>query len=288
MKLLHQLKQMNDFTVNEQSIASYILRHQESCLSLSVQELAQATFTSHSTVVRLTQKLGLTGFKEFKIKLARELQDNLHQINSIDANMPFQLYESPIQISKDIAELMKETIDRTFAMLDGELLNRSALLLHKAKRILIFALGDSLIRAKSFQNRMYKINQYVVIATEVSDWAYHMVNMTSEDCAIFLTYHNKSPIFLKAARHFRHIRMPTVTITASIQSELARLSTICIQVPNDEVHHAKIGTFSSQIALEYALNALYSCIYQINYANHKQAMLDSVAIFRSFDMMNDV
>ena len=36
-------------------------------------ELARAAFTSKATVVRLSQKLGLTGYQEFRLKLVEEM-----------------------------------------------------------------------------------------------------------------------------------------------------------------------------------------------------------------------
>ncbi|MFE6074025.1 MurR/RpiR family transcriptional regulator [Paenibacillus sp. NPDC057886] len=279
MKILTQLADMNNFTPNEKSIASYILTHKELMLQFNIQELAKATYTSHSAINRLTHKLGLSGFKEFSIKLAREFQQNAQNISNIDPNYPFALGESSLQVAKDIAELMKETIEKNFAFMDEASLTEAAHLLDQAKRIFIYALGDSQIRAKSFQNKLIKINKYVVITTELSEWAYHTINLTDQDCAIFLTYHEKSPIFLKAAQHFSREKIPFITITANHQSELAKMSTICIQVPNDETKHAKIGTFSSQIAFDYVLNVIYSCIFQIDYAKNMQMTTYSLKNF---------
>ncbi|MGV2882215.1 MurR/RpiR family transcriptional regulator [Paenibacillus taichungensis] len=279
MKILTQLADMNHFTPNEKSIASYILTHKELMLHLNIQELAKATYTSHSAINRLTHKLGLSGFKEFSIKLAREFQQDAQNISNIDPNYPFALGESSLQVAKDIAELMKETIEKNFAFMDEASLTEAAHLLDQAKRIFIYALGDSQIRAKSFQNKLIKINKYVVITTELSEWAYHTINLTPQDCAIFLTYHEKSPIFLKAAQHFSREKIPFITITANHQSELAKMSTICIQVPNDETKHAKIGTFSSQIAFDYVLNVIYSCIFQIDYAKNMQMTTYSLKNF---------
>ncbi|WP_064638315.1 MurR/RpiR family transcriptional regulator [Paenibacillus sp. AD87] len=280
MKILTQLTDMNNFTPNEKSIASYILTHKELMLHLNIQELAKATYTSHSAINRLTHKLGLSGFKEFSIKLAREFQQDAQNISNIDPNYPFALGESSLQVAKDIAELMKETIEKNFAFMDEASLTEAADLLDQAKRIFIYALGDSQIRAKSFQNKLIKINKYVVITTELSEWAYHTINLTPKDCAIFLTYHEKSPIFLKAAQHFSREKIPFITITANHQSELAKMSTICIQVPNDETKHAKIGTFSSQIAFDYVLNVIYSCIFQIDYGKNMQMTTDSLKNFQ--------
>lgn len=279
LKILTQLTDMTNFTPNEKSIASYILTHKELMLQFNIQELAKATYTSHSAINRLTHKLGLTGFKEFSIKLAREFQQDAQNISNIDPNYPFALGESSLQVAKDIAELMKETIEKNFAFMDETSLSEAAHLLDQAKRIFIYALGDSQIRAKSFQNKLIKINKYVVITTELFEWAYHTINLTTQDCAIFLTYHEKSPIFLKAAQHFSREKIPFITITANHQSELAKMSTICIQVPNDETKHAKIGTFSSQIAFDYVLNVIYSCIFQIDYTKNMQMTTYSLKNF---------
>ncbi|MBW4080632.1 MurR/RpiR family transcriptional regulator [Paenibacillus sp. S150] len=288
MKLLLQLEEMQSFTPNEKSIAAYILLHKESMLNLNIQELAKATYTSHSAINRLTHKLGLSGFKEFSIKLAREFQQTTQIIPSVDPNYPFGHEESPLQVAQEIAALLKETIDKNFAFMDADLLSQAAHMLDKAKRIFIYALGDSQIRAKSFQNKLIKINKYAVIATELYEWAYHAVNLTGEDCALFLTYHGRSPIYLKAAGHFTREKVPFITITANHQSELAKLSTLCIQVPNDEVKFAKIGTFSSQIAFEYVLNVIYSCIYNISYAKNRDSAAQSLKRIYIDDMMKDV
>lgn len=289
LKLLMQLSEMQHFTPNEQSIASYILRQRERMLHCNIQELAQVTYTSHSAINRLTRKLGMTGYKEFIITLAREFQQSTQNgSNPVDANYPFGVGESTLQVAAEIAVLMKETISKNAAILDEGLLTQTALLLNQADRVFIYALGDSQIRAKSFQNKLFKLNKYAIIATELSEWAHHTINVTSKDCALFLTYHGKSLSYIKAARHFKREGIPFVTITATPQSELAKWSTLCLQVANDEEKFAKIGTFSSQIALEYVLNVLFSCIYNMDYAKNKQTAKESLQKFAIGDMMNDI
>ena len=288
MKLLLQLTEMNNFTANETSIATYILTHKDNILPMSIQELAKATYTSHSAINRLTRKLGLPGYKAFILKLAREFQQDAHIISKVDPNYPFERGESTIQVAKEIAELMKATIEKNFAFLDEALLSRAAEVLDRADKIFIYALGDSEIRAKSFQNKLIKINKYAVIATELYEWEYHTVNLTAQDCAIFLTYHGMSANDLKAAQYFARNNIPFITITAAHQSDLAKLSTFCIQVPEDEVKHAKIGTFSSQIAFEYVLNVIYSCIYQMNYSTNKQAAEQVPKDFYLKDLSKDL
>lgn len=288
MRLLSQLAEMKQFTPNEQSIAAYILTHQEQMLYLNIQQLAKATYTSHSSIHRLTQKLGLSGFKEFTICLAREFQQQQGQESEVNVNYPFNLGESSLQIAKEIADLMKNTIDKNLALIEDESLSQTAQLLDQAERIFIYALGDSQIRAKSFQNKLFKINKYVVIATELSEWAHHTLNVTPRDCALFLTYHGNSPSYIKVSRYLKQEQIPRVTITANHQGELARTSTLCIELPDDEVKLAKIGTFSSQIALEYVLNVIYGCMYKIDYKHHMKNTEESLHKFNRSHMIDDI
>ena len=275
MRILDQLLETERFTPNEKSIANFILTQKESMLYMTIQELAKHTYTSHSAIIRMTQKLGLSGYKEFTIKLAQEIQSDQKEQVIIDPNYPFSRDEQPIEIAKEISDLMQYTIKRTYEYLDNRLLEQTAERINRAERIFIYALGDSQIRAKSFQNKMLKINKYVVIATELSEWSYHSLNLRQQDCAIFLSYHAKSIDFIKTAKFLSDKDVPIISITASSNSDLTKQSTYTILVPNEEDKFSKIGTFSSQISFEYVLNTIYSCIYKLDYENHKQLSIDT-------------
>lgn len=63
MVLLVQLKEMQNFTNHEKDVANYILTHMEQIPDMSAGELAKSSLTSKATVVRLSQKLGLSGYQ---------------------------------------------------------------------------------------------------------------------------------------------------------------------------------------------------------------------------------
>jgi len=52
----------------------YILNQKDNIEKLSTKDLANATYTSPSTVIRLSQKLGFSGWNELKEKHLEELQ----------------------------------------------------------------------------------------------------------------------------------------------------------------------------------------------------------------------
>lgn len=134
----------------------------------------------------------------------------------------------------------------------------------------MFALGDSQIRAESFQNKLWKINQYAILATDRSEWAVHTANITSEDCALFISYDAKSPHDITAAEWLKSRGVPIILLTSHITSKLSKIADICIAVPNlEDKSELKIATFASQIAFDYILNVIFSTLYQIDYEKNK-------------------
>ena len=65
---LNELKRMNKLTSTEQGIVNYILTNPEELEKTSSRQLAELTYTSPAAVVRICQKLGFSGYSEFKIK----------------------------------------------------------------------------------------------------------------------------------------------------------------------------------------------------------------------------
>ena len=58
---------------------------------------------------------------------------------------------------------------------------------------------------------------------------------------------------------------PIIAITSDLNSQLAKYATVILPIPNVEHADFKVSTFSSQLAIEYILNVLYSCIFSRNF-----------------------
>ena len=89
MSLLKKLKLKESFTDTEQRIADYILTNLDDVPDMVIQQLAENTFTSHSAIIRLSQKLGFSGYRSFKVALIHEIQSSKHTPTNVDPNFPF-------------------------------------------------------------------------------------------------------------------------------------------------------------------------------------------------------
>ena len=70
---LLRLRECRDsISPTERSIADYLLDHPESAMECGVHELAERTFSSASTIIRMCRRIGFDGYKDFRRSVTYE------------------------------------------------------------------------------------------------------------------------------------------------------------------------------------------------------------------------
>ena len=109
---------------------------------MSAGELADASYTSKATVVRLCQKLGLTGYQEFKIRLVEEMSQK-DRISRILANEPITGKSTYSDIITALPALYDKAITNTRLSFDKKVMIRIHNYLQKSECIDICGTGTS-------------------------------------------------------------------------------------------------------------------------------------------------
>ncbi len=146
--LLEKLKEQMDFTSHEKEVAAYILKHMDKIPEMSSAQLAQASFTSKATVVRLSKKLGLAGYQELKLKLVEELNQK-NRLAWLLAEEPITDQSTYRDIIQTLPVLYDKAVTNTRLALDKNVMNRINNVLQKAECIDIYGTGISYILAQS-------------------------------------------------------------------------------------------------------------------------------------------
>lgn len=262
MALLERLDQQPDLTDNEKRIKTYIESHLTDIPAITVEQLAAGTYTSHSAIVRLAKKLGYGGFRELKLAASDSLTQQLVSLGAVDANFPFNPTDSVTTIAKNMANLTSIAIKRAQAQIDPRQLEQAAQRLLDAKRLFFFGRGDSQIRARSFQNKLIKLDIFPVIAEEYVDEKWVVSNIHKTDCVLFISYGANIPEYTQIMAFLEKKQVPTILLTGNRQIKVRTKNKLTIVSTQDEnENESKIGTFASQIAFEYILDTLFSIMY---------------------------
>lgn len=270
MSLLNDLAQKRDFTQAEIAIADFILENPDEISNLGIAELARVTYSSNAAIIRMCRKLGISGYKQFRIAFASELEKHRHETYAGDVNYPFARLNGPDAVMKTVAELSGNAIAACYAEIRPQLLANAARQLAKADHIYIYAAGDSYISALMFANMLVKIGIHCVMVNQFNEGLIVTYSASERDAALFVSY---SGAIMNALRRdlrvLRTNKCKTILLTSA--SGFDGVDQV-ISVPDKEAPVGKTAGYYSQVCIRYVLNCLYGMIYSFNmekYREHK-------------------
>lgn len=274
MNILHKLKEQINFTSTDKVIADYILSHKDEAVEMSIQKLAEATYTSTTAVMRLCERLKLSGYKQLKIELSREINDPATDDELLDPSFPFHPDSSTGEIANSLKKLIDQSLNEARKTLSVTDMNRAADILINANQRALFGIGDAYLAGLSFQTRMLRIGMHFLTTPVYGEQGHLAQAMTSSDAALILSYSGTTDQTLLSARRLKQNRVRIVSITGNADSPLARLSDVVLVIPAKEHKFHRIASFFSQACMDYYLNILYSRIYVQNYRNFQDKNID--------------
>lgn len=263
IKILEKLSDQGKFSSSEIAIANYILHKKEDILRMSAQEICKQTYTSTSSLIQLCRKIGLEGFKDFKISFAAELERQAQERRDIDYDFPFQKDDSILDIAQKMSVIMSTTLNSAYSLLAHNYreMNKAVDLILSSRRTALFAMGDSLLKGLVFRANMLKIDELVLVSSMLGEESTLTDILADGDCAIIVSYSGNSKSLYEQVKILRKHHVPLIVISSDPDSVIGRQAKLLLRVPEHEDKWSKQATFSSQTSTEYMLNVLYSCVY---------------------------
>ena len=268
MSILKELSEKKDFTQVERSIADFILENPDQLADLGIAELARQTYSSNAAIIRMCRKLNVSGYKEFRIAFASDLERSRRENPDVDVNYPFSQKEGASSIMRSVANISASAIEDTYAMLQPAALNRAAHLLRSARRIYLYAAGDTLATTEGFSNLLMKIGHVSVFPARYLETTQHAAGSASQDVALLVTYSGTLvPTLKRDIQILRRNRTPVIVLSSMSECPSADL---LLRIPDRESVVGKVAGYYSQTAIRYVLNCLYGMIYAIDMEKNRQ------------------
>ncbi|MCI1477293.1 MAG: MurR/RpiR family transcriptional regulator [Clostridium beijerinckii] len=276
MTIYNLLLYANNLTETEKLLANYILENQEQVAGMSLDELAKVSFSSISTIHRLCKKIGLTGFKEFKIKFVEELYSKMNKPGNIDINFPFKKDDTQFQIANNIKQLYIDTLTNTFSFFNSDQLRDAVDLIYNAEIVDVYAVTNNIQTALNFQDKMQSIGRYVNVSLIPMNQVYRAAasNNKNKQVAIILSYSGKTPEIKEIALVLKRKEIETLVICSAQENYLTKLFKYHIFISSKENLKKKISHYSSHIATQYVLDVIFSCIFNKDYEKNMEYRLN--------------
>lgn len=184
------------FSETERDILAFMLENEEFVSEATISSLAHRTFTSTSSIIRLTKKLEFSGFAELKYFIKASLNKAI---------------ESP----ENFIESGKDDILRTFEFLEGYDLQPVLEKLHGARSVYCYGTGYAQRNAvQEFAKSMLSCGRFTHVIPAHNEFAGSAQAMTSEDLVIIVSLSGNTEQIRETVNLLSLRKIPMIVITA--------------------------------------------------------------------------
>lgn len=276
MKLEKRIELCDSMTPLESEIASYILNNKDVVTKLKIQELADILFISKSAIHRFVKKIGFNGFNDLKVSIAKENADLLENNSYINVNYPFQAKDNSRQIAFKLLELYEKAIKDTFEYVDLDQIKAVSQLIDSADVIDVYTHAHNSNIAENFQDKMLTIGRSVNCPSSFYNQRLTVLASDQKHVAIILSYSGKATFILPIVKKLYEKGVKVIQIGKAGSNYYSQYVTYHLSISDSENNRDRMSQFSSHIAMQYIMDVLYGCIYNVRRKKNTKYIYDSI------------
>ncbi len=244
-----------DASPTEVAVIDFILKNIEETSQMTIYNLAEKTFSSPSTIIRLCKKNGYTGYKDFIKDLIYEqaVRSNYKDKHIAELTRTDEIEEIINKVThKNILSL-----EETERLIDKETIKTCVNKLFECEKLTIFGMGASLIVAKDAQLKFTRINKMSYVS---EDWHTQLLmakNMSERDVALVISYSGQTDEMITCTELAKENGATIISITKNDESPINQMADHAIYVASNEFSF-RSGAMSSRIAQLNIIDILFT------------------------------
>ena len=255
-------EQYPSFTKLGKQLIDYCRAHAAEVAYLPISTLSKESGVSEATITRFCRQLGLRGYHEFKLELAKagsitDLGDDAGSVTS------FSSEDSPDFLFRKLYNLQVTALTETLAELNAEAVSKAASLLLHASHVYCMGSGGSMVTAKEAWARFITVTNQFVAITDSHMQIITAALATEQDVLLFFSYsgatQNMEDLFTTARE--RHV--PIILITHVPNSLAAKLADVVL-VCGCKESPLQTGSIAAKISQMFVIECLFYAYCQMD------------------------
>ena len=239
----------NGLTQAEKKVGKYFLSNPDA-VYLSITEVVEDSGLGYGTIMRFCQKLGCSGFQEFKVLLAQEMA-----LPKADDN-----FDESDRISRYGKKIAAE-LGNTEKLIDYRVLLKVAEVLNEAKRVLVTGIAGSASLAVGFDYRLNRLGINALVICDGYNLAIRAASLEAKDVFFAISFSGATKDILSAAKVAKGRKAIIVSLTNFIHAPLVDLANYSLFSSTDR--DPMSCEIFSNISSDFVLDVLFSQLYQI-------------------------
>jgi RpiR family carbohydrate utilization transcriptional regulator len=206
-------------------VAKYIVDNPQRVASMSIEELAQATGSNKTAVVRVSKLSGYQGYRGLRAALI-ENRGVLRGAELIGVDLPSGVKgaDNLLNLAREIVKINVEVLQDTLTLLDEEALLRAVDTILCAQHVFFIGFGTSAPLAQEAYQRFLRLHVPSSTCSDAHVLASIAVTMREDDLLFCISYGGASRDIIEALETARQRKISTIILTSLPRSAAAELS----------------------------------------------------------------
>lgn len=234
----------------EKKLADYILLNYNDAVNMNVHELSTKAGVSSAAVIRFAQHMGFDGYTSFRLFLAQRRPDHEDFILDLQKNRG--------TLQEQVDKVINASIDAirlTAYDMDYSVLEKTAELIKKADRLLIFGAGSSHIVGLDAAHKFQRLGKYAISLCDVHMAVVNLNSFSENDLVIGISHSGENADVCKVLDISKNLNISTLAITTFADSPICQYADNILYTKTRESPLHKIA-FTSRISQFAAIDSL--------------------------------
>ena len=250
---------------SEKKVAKCVLGDPGAVITSSITELAEKSGTSEPTVIRFCRKLGLVGYMELRLNLARDLPSAQYIFENISDG------DSLAGIVGKVLNAHREAISNTSNKLNLDDLDAAVNALKSARRIEFYGLGGSAIVARDAHHKFFRLGIPCAAHDDTHMQVMSAALLSSEDVVVVISHTGSTKDIIDSAKIARKAGAKVIGIIGSENAPLLKFCDIALSVHSQEAA-LRLAPMTSRLVQLAIVDVLFVAVAMKNINGTKERL----------------
>lgn len=262
-------EQYNSLTRSGKKLANYILSNTGETQYLSISSLAENSGVSEATITRFCRMLGLNGYHELKLALAKSDRANA-TAESEDAFLAVSDSTTLEKLCRKLRDSYVSSINDTISQLDPLSVKLAVDLLVNARHVYCFGQGGSMVTAKEAWALFSTVTPKFIHIEDSHMQTMSTALLNPEDVILFFSYSGSTRDMKEVLDLAKERHVPIILVTHFRKSLAASFANVCLICGYNE-NPLQSGSIAAKIGQMFLIDCLFNAYCRRNPAENSAA-----------------
>ena len=254
--LIRALKAQEGFSDSEKEIAGFMLENYRSIAAMSTRQLAQLTYTSASTIVRFTKRMGFEGYTEFKVRFLTEIMEYVNENRQDDT---FTNKDTVRILMEKVSCMERSAIKDTHLHLEPVLVVRAVKEIIEADHVDFYATDDNVHIANLAAVNLSMADKGYTLPMSISQMYLTSSRESRKHIGFVISRTGENRMLIDVAKNLKAHGGRFILITGTPDSTLGKLADVVLPVVTASTLE-ELWTRVFWIGSQYVIDVIFAAL----------------------------